>query len=102
MTDNSLHPLLSNLPDIVAYFNPLFPFSWISDNSKFCNSPVNFENKFQLYMIWLQKEAERLKVAREGSMEEISRLKLAEEELVQVINIFTVYNSPFNLKMHPT
>ncbi|CAC5379831.1 STIM2 [Mytilus coruscus] len=31
-----------------------------------------------------KKEAERLKVAREGSIEEISRLKLAEEELVQV------------------
>ena len=32
----------------------------------------------------LQSEAERLRVTREATEEEISRLKLAEEELVQV------------------
>ena len=45
---------------------------------------TQLEMKYQDEIQLAKKEAERLKVAREGSMEEISRLKLAEEELVQV------------------
>jgi hypothetical protein len=45
MTDNnSLHPILSKLADIIAYQTlSLLHLSRISDNSKFCNGPVNFE-----------------------------------------------------------
>ncbi|VDI05767.1 stromal interaction molecule 1 [Mytilus galloprovincialis] len=45
---------------------------------------TKLEMKYQDEIEMAKKEAERLKVAREGSIEEISRLKLAEEELVQV------------------
>ena len=37
-----------------------------------------------------QQEAERLREARETTAEEISRLRLAEEELVQVYNMTDV------------
>ncbi|XP_063412998.1 stromal interaction molecule 1-like isoform X2 [Mytilus trossulus] len=45
---------------------------------------TKLEMKYQDEIEMAKKEAERLKIAREGSIEEISRLKLAEEELVQV------------------
>ena len=44
----------------------------------------------QKFVCLPQQEAERLREARETTAEEISRLRLAEEELVQVYNMTEV------------
>ena len=44
--NNSLHPLLSDftyLTELPSLLYPSLPLSWIANNSKFCNGPLNFE-----------------------------------------------------------
>jgi hypothetical protein len=54
MSNNiSLHPLLFNLPELQILLNPLLLLSRVSDNSKFCNGPVNFRDiEIQLYIFY--------------------------------------------------
>ena len=47
----------------------------------------------QQFVCFPQQEAERLREARETTAEEISRLRLAEEELVQVYSVTEVSRS---------